>query len=335
MANRLHVPFGYLFLSSPPKETIPLPDLRTIANRPLTDPSLELIEVTEDALRKQDWYREYRVAEGAERLSFVGRYSADSGADEVAEDMRKTLAINSSLREMAQSWERFLILLARNAEGAGVLVLRNGVVGNNTHRPLSVEEFRGFALSDPVAPIVFINAQDSKAAQIFTLVHELAHIWIGQSGVSNLDYKVRAGQQASPIDRFCDQVAAEVLVPLRDFIVAWSKQDDIDTNLWRLARRYRVSELVILRRALETDLIDEWEYREHFDSRAKRKGKGEGGDYHRNVLIRNSVTFTLSLLAAVIGGYVSYRDAATLLNVRMASVPSLYDGVAAIGVAGA
>ena len=335
MAQRLHVPFGYLFLSSPPKETIPLPDLRTIANRPLTDPSPELIEVTQDALRKQDWYHQYRVAEGAEPLGFVGRYSVDGGADQIAASMRRTLAVNDNLRHTARNWEEFLTLLARNAEGAGVLVLRSGVVGNNTHRPLNVEEFRGFALSDSVAPIVFINAQDGKAAQIFTLAHELAHIWIGQSGVSNPDYRVRAGQQASPIDRFCDQVAAEVLVPIQDFMDHWSGQEDIDSNLGRLAQRYRVSELVILRRAFETGIVDEREYQQHYNPLAIRKGGGEGGSYYRNILVRNSKTFTLSLLAAATGDRVSYRDAATLLNVSMASVPALYDKLIAIGVGSA
>ena len=335
MARTLHVPFGYLYLSSPPKEEVALPDLRTIANRPLTDPSPELVDVTQDALRKQDWYREYRVAEGAEPLGFVGRYSVDGGADQIAASMRRTLAVNDNLRHTAHSWEEFLTLFARNAEGAGVLVLRSGVVGNNTHRPLDVEEFRGFALSDSVAPIVFINAQDGKAAQIFTLAHELAHIWIGQSGVSNPDYRMRARQQTSPIDRFCDQVAAEVLVPIQDFMDRWSGQEDIDSNLWRLARQYRVSELVILRRAFETGIVDEREYEQHYNPRAIRKGGGEGGSYYRNVLVRNSKTFTLSLLAAATGDRVSYRDAATLLNVNMASVPALYDKLIAIGVGGA
>ena len=334
MANRLHVPFGYLFLSSPPKETIALPDLRTRANRPLTNPSPELIEVTQDALRKQDWYREYRLAEGAEPLPFVGRYSVN-GAERVADDMRNTLVVNDDLRRTARNWEQFLVLLARNSESAGILVLRNGVVGNNPHRPLDVEEFRGFALSDAMAPIVFINAKDGKAAQIFTLAHELAHIWIGQSGVSNLDYRTRARQQASPIDRFCDQVAAELLVPHEDFMGRWSEREDVDSNLSLLARHYRVSELVVLRRALETGLIDEQEYQEYYDPRAGRKGGGGGGSYYRNILARNSTTFTLSLLAAVVDGHASYADAATLLNVKIASVPSLYGNLMAIGVGSA
>jgi Zn-dependent peptidase ImmA (M78 family) len=249
--------------------------------------------------------------------------------------MRKTLAINDNLRQMAHSWEEFLTLSARNAERAGILVLRNGIVGNNTHRPLNVKEFRGFALSDAIAPIVFINAQDSKAAQTFTLAHELAHVWMGQTGVSNPDYSLRARQQTSPVDQFCDQVAAEVLVPIQDFMDRWSEQEDIDGNLWRLARLYRVSELVILRRALESGIVNEREYQRRFDPLAARKGGGEGGNYYRNVLIRNSKTFTLSLLAAAIDGHVSYRDAATLLNVSMASVPTLYDNLAAIGVGGA
>lgn len=335
MADWLHIPLGYLFLSSPPDEKIPLPDLRTIANRGITDPSPELIDVTQDALRKQEWYRDYRLADEAQPLVFVGRYSIQNTIGDVADDMRVTLGINDALRRRAGNWEDFLSLMARNAEAAGIIVLRSGVVGNNTHRKLDVDEFRGFALSDAIAPVVFVNGQDGKAAQVFTLAHELAHIWVGQSGVSNPDYRLRAGQQTNGVDRFCDQVATELLVPNRDFVLRWSEQEDVDANVRRLARHYRVSELVILRRALETGMVDESDYREHYASRSGRKGGGEGGSYYRNILVRNSTTFTLSLLGAVADNRVSYRDAAILLNVNVASLPSVSRKLIEIGAGNA
>src|SRR5207253_2833883 len=104
---------------------------------------------------------------------------------QAAKKIRDSVGFSSKVRAQAKTWERALTVQIELIEETGILVMRNGVVGNNTHRKLSVEEFRGFALSDPLAPLIFINGRDAKAAQMFTLVHELVHIWIGVSGVSN------------------------------------------------------------------------------------------------------------------------------------------------------
>ncbi|HMM61712.1 MAG TPA: ImmA/IrrE family metallo-endopeptidase, partial [Candidatus Rifleibacterium sp.] len=88
-------------------------------------------------------------------------------------------------RGEAANWESFFNILVERSEQAGIIILRSGKVGNNTHRTLDVKEFRGFVIYDELAPFIFINGADAKAAQIFTLVHELAHVWLGASGVSN------------------------------------------------------------------------------------------------------------------------------------------------------
>jgi Zn-dependent peptidase ImmA (M78 family)/transcriptional regulator with XRE-family HTH domain len=338
LAHKLNVPFGYLFLSAPPSEVLPLPDLRTIANRPPASPSPELFDLLQDVLRKQEWYREYQENERASPVPFIGRYSLSDDPNRIAANIRDTLGVNEEVRHKARTWQDFLRLLIRQAEDAGVLVLRSGVVGNNPHRKLDVDEFRGFAISDDLAPLAFINAQDWKTAQIFTLVHEVAHLWIGESGISNLDYRRRSSQQQNRIDRLCDQVAAETLVPSDDFVPRWVDENTVEENLQALATRYRVSQFVVLRRAYENDKLTSAQYWSCYDQlEAKVTGRGTqgGGNFYANLLARNSRTFTFALLEATAEGRVPYRDAARLLNIKLKTFDSAYDHLLAGGLADA
>ena len=195
LANKLNIPFGYLYLTDPPIEELPLADFRTVSGAPRRKPSPAFLDVLNDALRKQEWYHDYLAVQEYDPIEFVGKFSPDSDTDEIAEDIRATLGVNDELRDRVSGWEQFLTELVRAAESKGILVLRSGVVGSNTHRSLSVSEFRGFTLSDSLAPLIFLNAKDAKTAQIFTLVHEMAHLWTGQTGVSNSDYWTRSSAQ--------------------------------------------------------------------------------------------------------------------------------------------
>jgi Zn-dependent peptidase ImmA (M78 family)/DNA-binding XRE family transcriptional regulator len=323
LAQKLNVPFGFLFLSAPPSEEIPLPDLRTLTGAPLRPPSPNFLDLVNDVLRKQQWYREYQESEEAQPVPFIGRFTLRDGPERIAGDIASTLGINNAMRQESPNWEQFLQEFIRRAERVGVLVLRSGIVENNTHRQLDVDEFRGFAISDSLAPLVFVNAQDAKTAQIFTLAHELAHLWIGESGISNPDHMRRPSQQPNEIDRLCDQVAAETLVPNRDFELRWQDWRSVDTNLQRLAIQYRVSQFVVLRRAYENDKITFEEYRAYYQelvANLRPRGSQGGGDFYRTLLARSSRTLTSALLAATAEGRISDRDAARLLNVKVRTV---------------
>lgn len=319
IAQKFYIPFGYLFLSSPPTSHSALPDLRTVEGLPNSNPSPEFEEVLNDALRKQEWYKSYLEEEGAETLQFIGRFSVNTPLEIVANDIHNTLAISQEARPQSANWEDFLQTLMRKAEQVGVLVLRNSVVGNNTHRHLRVEEFRGFVISDELAPLIFLNGSDAKSAQIFTLIHELTHLWIGQSGISNLDYRSRPEEQTNPIERFCDGVTAQALVPELEFLSGWTANLPIVRNLTNLIRYFKVSQVVILRRAYALGKITNHEFQDYYFNRIRGNGSPSrgGGDFNRNVLVRNSHTFSTVIVDAVLSGRTSEMEAARLLDLKV------------------
>ena len=186
LAQALHAPFGYLFLTEPPAEKLPLPDLRTVGGAPVPRPSIDLQDTIRLSLQRQTWYLDHLHDEGADPLPFVARFATDAPIRAVAADMRAVLGID--VEKGQRTWEVYFRRLIEAAEAAGILVMRSGIVGNNTHRHLDVSEFRGFAISHPLAPLVFINTADAPAAWLFTLMHELAHIAIAnQNAVCRSD----------------------------------------------------------------------------------------------------------------------------------------------------
>ncbi len=328
LARRLRVPFGYLYLSSPPEESLPIPDLRTVKDQPALPPSADFYDLLSDVISKQEWYREYLEAEGSESLAFVGRYTVQADVETVAEDIRQTIGITQQMRDDAGNPERFLRNFIRNSEDAGILVLRSGIVGNNTQRVLEVTEFRGLVISDNLAPLVFINSRDARTAQVFTLGHEIAHIWVGQTGVSNPKY--RNPNEANEIEQYCNAVAAEVLAPKADFLESWNLNKKVDENVQNLRARYRVSWIVVLRQALNTSLIDHPTYWEHYDNMINTPptpSTAKGGDFYNNLLARNSVSLTHSVMSALAQGRTTYSEAASLLNVRLTTLTGIADSL--------
>jgi hypothetical protein len=173
-----HTPVGYLFLPAPPIEKVPIPDLRTMAGARRDRPSPDLLDTLYLCQQRQEWFRDYARAEGEDRLTFVGSAKLNAPPEKNAARMRDFLGFDLEARRRMGTWTEALRCFIEQADRLGVLVMVNGVVGNNNLRKLDPEEFRGFALADEWAPLVFVNGADTKAAQIFTLAHELAHIWL-------------------------------------------------------------------------------------------------------------------------------------------------------------
>ena len=327
-AQASYVPFGYLYLADPPVQELPLPDFRTIPGQPPREPSLDLLALMSDVLGKQQWFREYRESEGIEELPFVGSFGPTDPVTEVAGNIREVIDVDGA-RQRASNWEGFMRELTRNAEQSGIMIMRSGVVGNNTHRPLDVEEFRGFSVSDHVAPLIFINGQDFRGAQIFTLAHEMAHIWAGQGGLSNPDYGLRSEWEDSTVEQFCNRVAAETLVPGEDFRSRWSPDlPSLSDHLRDLSRHYKVSAMVILRQAHDFDLLPTATYRESYSELVEQASKVEpagepGGNFYYALAARNGQRFTEAVISSAAEGTLMSSEAADMLGVKVKTLPGI------------
>jgi len=311
-SRKVYLPFGYLFLSEPPKEDLPIPFFRTIQS----DDEKVSINVYDTVLvmqQRQEWLKEYLRDNGFETLPFVGKYRNSQNVNEIVTDIRNTLGLNENWASNFKTWQEALEHLTTKIEDAGIIMVFNGVVENNTHRPIEVDECRGFVMTDDFAPFMFINNADGKAAQMFTIVHELAHIWTGHS--AGFDFR-KLEPANDPVELLCDKVAAEFLVPEIEFGKIWDKNPKIGY----VARCFKVSEIVIARRALDTNKITKGDfysfYEEYLNRKFEKKAKSSGGDFYATTKKRLSVTFAAHVYNAVKSEKLLYRDAYKLTSLK-------------------
>lgn len=318
-ANDTHTPMGLLFLAEPPFEDVPIPDMRTLGNAVLRAPSADLLDTIYQCQVRQDWYRSFAQVHQIPGPPFVGAATTKSDPMVVADQIRMGLRFGVEARSEFPNWEGALRELIDRIEHVGVLVMVNGVVGSNTHRKLDPEEFRGFALADRIAPLIFVNGADTKAAQIFTLVHELAHIWLGGSALSDA---ALAARSAVAEETWCNDVAAEVLLPMAHLQQDY-RGDSSTEELERLAKKYRVSTLVVLRRLFDAGFLKWDQYRDWYARELARvmaflarRGDQAGGNYYYTQPLRISRRFSQAVIASALEGETSYRDAYSLLETK-------------------
>ena len=320
LAKYTYTPVGYLYLSEPPDDSLPIADFRTRTGVSPQRPSPNLLDTVYQMQLRQAWMREEMISQEDPSLEFVGASSLDSSPSQVAAAMSDALQLSGGWAAVEGSWTNALQTLRDHIESAGVLVVFNGVVGNNTRRKLDVEEFQGFALVDEYAPLIFVNNSDYKTAQIFTLAHELSHIFVGESGLSKL-------QDLSPADHtveeICNKIAAEFLVPIEDLHERWNTARESSDPYHNLAKHYKVSTVVAARRVLDSELITREAFFEYYyENRAKNWGgtqqsdKGRGGNFWNNQLWRVGARFGSAVSRAVMEGRVSYTDAYRLTGLK-------------------
>jgi len=320
-AQATHTPIGFLFLQEPPLERVPIPDFRTIAGTRLDRPSPDLLETIYLCQHRQDWYRDFARTNGEQALPFVGSAQRAEEVTSAAARMRTALGLDLEERKNLRSMEEALRRMIEQAEAIGVLVMVSGIVGSNTHRALKPEEFRGFALSDPLAPLVFVNGADTKAAQMFTLAHELAHIWLGQTSLSDAD---AAEPPSHDVERWCNQVAAEVLVPLELVREEFERAAPLMPEAQRLARRFKVSTLVTLRRIHDSGAIDREAFWAAFRAERARllalpKSKSSGGDFFATLGVRVGKSLAHALVVSALESRTPFTEAFRLLGIKKLS----------------
>ena len=316
-AKKTHAPIGYFFCTELPNEQLPIPDFRTIGGEHLERLSINLLDTVYLCQRRQSWYREYALSGGLSPLKFVGSASLDSDIITVASDIRNIICFSledqESWKSRTDTFKHFIDKL----DEIGVLVMVSGVVGNNTHRKLDANEFSGFAISDKLAPLVFVNRTDVIAAQIFTLAHELAHIWLNDTGLSN----------ASPIsihshknEKWCNQVAAELLVPLADMKENYDTNENLQKAIERLVNLYKVSSLVVIRRIFDADGLtyDEFSqaYKNELEKPLRIPAKRGGGNFYRIQIRRVGLRFSEAIVAKTLAGQNSFTETFRLLGIR-------------------
>lgn len=312
-AKAANIPFGYLFLEDLPQKPYPIPHYRTNNNTSFR-PSKNLIETLDSVKEKQEWAKDILAELGAEPLKFAGKSNIGDSVELTSKFISDLLDLKGLWANNLTRWSDSLRLLVERTENAGIFVVINGVVNNNTHRSLDTKEFRGFVLYDPIAPFVFINGKDSISGKIFTLIHEIVHILVGSTASFDLNQLMASDNE---IEQFCDKVTAEFLVPSQQILKIVKTKTDL--NYIELAKIFKVSQIVIARRLLDLKILSLNEYFIFYNSYIKSEfntTKSKGGSFYNNAPYKISRKFFNLIDTSVKQNKLFYRDAFRLTGLK-------------------
>mgnify|MGYP005837200995 FL=1 len=321
IAQRTHAPFAVLFLDQPPEEKLPIQDFR---NNRGHRPSLGLLQSIYDAQLRQTWLSTHLQSEGQAPLVFVGSATVETSPEAIGQKIRESLAIDTFERSRQPDIEKAVLWMMDRLNDAGILTQRSGIVGQNTRRKLDPDEFKGFALADPWAPLIFINGRDWPASQMFTIGHELAHIWLGRSALPDGAWFERA---EDPAENWCNRVAAEVLMPTDEIKVMWRAGEEPRAMARSLSKHFKMSTLALLVRFRALGLITENAFKaareldeKDFRESEHPRPKSTGGDFYATAKSRLGKRFIQEVLVSTLEGKTLYSEAFELLGTRKTSV---------------
>jgi Zn-dependent peptidase ImmA (M78 family)/transcriptional regulator with XRE-family HTH domain len=332
LAKAFKRPFALFFLPDVPRDFQPLQDFRKSGAKTLTTSSIFIIR---EIQQKQAWIRDVYSENLENKLAFVGRFSIKDNPQTVAKDILETLKINPSSYKTDNPIKEWI----EAAETNGIFVSSTSFI--HSRLKLDSEELQGFAIADAYAPFVFVNSEDWNAPQLFTLVHELAHIWIAETGISNeVEPDIKHKDKLHPVELFCNEVAANALMP-KEIVLSFDTASFQDSkNVFKVAKQLGVSSFALLVRALNLNIISAPNYhklkkqadidfaaylKREAEKKVKQKEKdNQGGpNYFLLQLNRNSRLFTQAVLDAFRGGFIEPTLASNLLNVQVNKFPKL------------
>lgn len=248
--------------------------------------------------------------------------------DDLASNMRELLRIEDGVPSGVGNVDQALKEWIRRFENfGGIFVFQT----DNVVMPIEVDEMRGVSLADRHAPFITLNSKDAPAGRIFTLFHEFAHLWLGDSGVSaphGLAFRAPISANVA-IERFCDRAAAGALMPESTFLGIWANltTDNASEKVRLVARRFRVSRHAAAVRALTLDRIDRDTFSElrgnfGFETQLEvRHGSTSGGGNYYATFRRNAGTKYINLvLGEFFADEITIKEAANLLGARIPSV---------------
>lgn len=332
LAKAYRRPFALFFLPDVPTDFQPLKDLRKTGSKELSTSSIFIIR---EIQQKQAWISEVNEDNNENRVPFIGRFTIKDNPVLVAKDILASLNINP----LNYKSNNPIIEWIDKAESNGIFISRTSFI--HSRLKLDSNEIQGFAIADDFAPFIFINSDDWNAPQLFTLVHELSHLWIAETGISiDIEPSIKNAGDYNPIELFCNEVAANALIP-KEFIDSLdNKAFDNAKEVFKNAKMIGVSSFALLVRALNLNIISisaykqlkqlaDIEYNEFLKReeakkiKQKEKEKSGGPNYFLLQLNRNSRLFTQTVLDAFRGGVIEPSMASNLLNVQVNKFPKL------------
>lgn len=331
------IPLGYFFLEQPPKEDVSFVEYRTVDSIQLENPSRNLIDIMHDMDQVQEWMHDYLFSTGSPTMEYVGALQKEQSYEIFAQYVRSLLDLPIDWYKESKNEDASFSIIRKAISNKGTIVMMSGIVGNNTHRPLSIDEFRAFSITDDYAPLIFINSNDSVNGKLFSLLHEFAHICIGENSLFNDRYST--GEKVKKAETLCNAVAAEILVPQKIFIQEWNvavQQNEQEQAVNTLARNFKCGVTVIARKAYDNGFIGYDLYRKisklavqiYNDHRKRMKERGEsGGDYYRTAASRIDQRFFRLLISSVYEGKTLYSDAFRLTNTNRSTFTNLVESV--------
>lgn len=312
IAKIINIPTGLLLLDTRIEKSVNTLDFRTInsTNLNVNGLSPELKDTIKEMEVKQDFLK----SEITTNLDFISKFSIESDYLEVTNYIKRLLNVADYHYYNKGFKEKPLNFFRSKISSLGIYVFFNGKVKDNTHRQLNINEFRGFVLVDKTAPIIFVNQKDSKAGQLFTLIHELVHLFIGSEGIfNNSDNEFGVNKT----EAFVNKVTGEILVPTSELLQMFP------SDISSLATTFRVSKFVVARRLLDTKLIDHTEYLSLIDELSKEfvktknivSDKKTSGNYKNNLNFRMDKQFFYYIESALNHNKITYTEAFNVLGV--------------------